>query len=797
MQHSARPHIHSSFISSLAPYKKEIAGYLQLLSRLGKVELTQNAIWQAWLDYAEQANLHALAHSEFARALFVCQSAIVSFPWVYFAVRPAKGQWTFFRIHGESIHAAVISTAEFLALIEQSHAGIRREHVLELNIDAFGDGMRKLGDENYIGRGIASQNKRLFNQAFHETGSGARHLLRFLRAAEIADLHTLLNDKLDSIFALKQALSNACDLLEGIAPTTPWGEIEYAMQSLGFASGWGSQAAQVHTRLSEMLQLCETPESGLLYRILSGIPCVRHIVIVAVHGYLGQDANVGLPDTLGQLTYALNLARALEKAGDKTCVERGLPATTQVIVLTRQMPNEQSLCEQQRIEKIAGAQHARVLRIPIRDAEQQVVAHWLPYAALWPYLENFAVAAEQELLAELGRAPDLVLGVCADGNLVAYLLSRRFQCSHIHIAHPFDQSGFAGSPLKIPQTDTTLHQRNALIADLVSLNCADMVVAHRLRDIAGDDRRPGYIEHFQTFTIPGFLRVIKGVDIFDERMHVLQPGIDHQTFFSYADHRRRSTAHIKQIRNLLSGAENHFCAGELKNPDRPILLAVSQTMPGKNLVGWVASYLHNANLLAQTNLVILTGPELAPELKSQAQRDIEAKLKELVQLHPAREHIRWIDRWFGKELIGEWMRYAADTKGALVQPAFDATMGFTVLEAMACGLPVFASQYGGPADVIEHGHSGFIIDPERGAESAEMMAEFFARCHHEPNIWRTISSHALACMRDRYQWDTYAERLLGAVRVNAFWRDARLLARDDMQQIFQFVYALQFGPRCH
>jgi glycosyltransferase involved in cell wall biosynthesis len=40
--------------------------------------------------------------------------------------------------------------------------------------------------------------------------------------------------------------------------------------------------------------------------------------------------------------------------------------------------------------------------------------------------------------------------------------------------------------------------------------------------------------------------------------------------------------------------------------------------------------------------------------------------------------------------------------------------GLTVVEAMTCGLPTFATCNGGPSEIIKHGKSGFHIDPYHG-----------------------------------------------------------------------------------
>jgi len=45
-----------------------------------------------------------------------------------------------------------------------------------------------------------------------------------------------------------------------------------------------------------------------------------------------------------------------------------------------------------------------------------------------------------------------------------------------------------------------------------------------------------------------------------------------------------------------------------------------------------------------------------------------------------------------------------------LQPAFYEAFGLTVVEAMTCCLPTFATGHGGPNEKIEHEISGFLID---------------------------------------------------------------------------------------
>lgn len=84
-----------------------------------------------------------------------------------------------------------------------------------------------------------------------------------------------------------------------------------------------------------------------------------------------------------------------------------------------------------------------------------------------------------------------------------------------------------------------------------------------------------------------------------------------------------------------------------------------------------------------------------------------------------------------------------------LQPAFYEAFGLTVVEAMTCGLPTFATCHGGPAEIIEDGLSGYHIDPYHPDQTAKLMADFFQRCQEDSIHWKKISDAGLKRIYER------------------------------------------------
>ncbi|KAI4317544.1 hypothetical protein L6164_025407 [Bauhinia variegata] len=141
---------------------------------------------------------------------------------------------------------------------------------------------------------------------------------------------------------------------------------------------------------------------------------------------------------------------------------------------------------------------------------------------------------------------------------------------------------------------------------------------------------------------------------------------------------------------------------------------------------------------------------------------------------------------------GELYRYIADVKGAFVQPAFYEAFGLTVVEAMTCGLPTFATCHGGPAEIIEDGISGFHIDPHHPDLVAALLINFFEKCRSDAGYWQMISDAGLRRIRERYTWKIYCERLLTLSGVYGFWKHVSKLERRETRRYLEMFYILKF-----
>jgi sucrose synthase len=605
----------------------------------------------------------------------------------------------------------------------------------------------------------------------------------------------MLNEAINSVAELRNALRQAMIPLRRRASHAPYAELANELRGFGFEAGWGNDAARIRETMGLLLDILEAPSPQSLEAFLSRVPMIFAIAIVSPHGWFGQSNVLGRPDTGGQVVYILDQVRALEREMHQRLAEQGIDIEPRVVVLTRLIPEAEGTMCNEPLEPIAGTRNAAILRVPFRNDAGEVVPHWVSRFQIWPYLERFALDAERELLAELGGRPDLIIGNYSDGNLVASLLSQRLGVSQCNIAHALEKTKYLFSDLYWRDNEERYHFSVQFTADLIAMNTADFVITSTYHEIAGTDDSVGQYESYTSFTMPGLYRVVSGLDVYDPKFNIVSPGADEDIYFPYSDPERRLGHLHDEIDALIYGGPRPGEArGALSERERPLLFTMARLDRIKNISGLVDWFGRSPELRAQANLVVVAGHVDASRSSDDEEREQIERMHALFDAHGLDEHVRWLGIHLEKPLAGELYRTIADQRGVFVQPALFEAFGLTLIEAMSCGLPVFATRYGGPLEIIEDGVSGFHIDPNHGEAAAVLMAEFFARCDEDPRHWEALSEGALARVEEHYTWRRYAERMMTLSRVYGFWKFVTNLERTETTRYLEMFYGLQYRP---
>jgi len=84
----------------------------------------------------------------------------------------------------------------------------------------------------------------------------------------------------------------------------------------------------------------------------------------------------------------------------------------------------------------------------------------------------------------------------------------------------------------------------------------------------------------------------------------------------------------------------------------------------------------------------------------------------------------------------------------------------TLIEAAASGLPIVATEDGGPRDIIGNCRNGFLIDPLE----ADTIASALLTLLSDQKLWQQCAGEGLKGVREYYAWDAHARRYLDIVR---------------------------------
>ena len=438
----------------------------------------------------------------------------------------------------------------------------------------------------------------------------------------------------------------------------------------------------------------------------------HYIVLLNVHGLIrARDLELGSDaDTGGQTKYVLELAEALAKN----------KKVARVDLLTRQVfDNNVSKDYAVAHEKISA--RAQIIRLPCGPKR------YLRKESLWPHLDCFA------------------------DNVLRYIRSQRFLPAVIH-AHYAD-AGYVGcrvaSLLDVPlvftghslgrekqrlllqkgQSTESIEEKynisTRIEAEEETLSFASLVIASTAQEINAQYAR---YDHYQP-----------------SRKKVIPPGTDLSKFYPPATSLKRSPTQA-EIDKFLN------------DPKRSIILALARPDERKNLAGLLRAYGRSKELQSLANLVIIAGNR---EKISELDRGARNVWRELIAL---------IDEFdlYGKvaypkqhkpEQVGEIYRLAAQRKGVFVNPALTEPFGLTLIEAAATGLPVVATDDGGPQEIIRNCRHGILVNVLEEKNIVNGLLQIL----RQPDKWQTYSQRGREGAQKYYTWEGHAQRYIECI----------------------------------
>ncbi len=432
------------------------------------------------------------------------------------------------------------------------------------------------------------------------------------------------------------------------------------------------------------------------------------VLHIALQGCLrALDVEYGITaDTGGHIRYLLDLVTASGRH----------PSIDRMEVVTRAFRHAvYAECYAEPVERIDAK--TRIVRLSTASDA------YLVKEDLWTEHDSLVDALVAHIDA-LDRRPDVMHAHYADAGLVAARVSARTGIPYVFTAHSLGRVKLAAFDRDCAET-AGLDRRIAIEEEAIGAAAA-IIASSR------DEAEVQYADY--AAYDPG-------------RIRVFAPGSD-----------------LKQFANCRTDPRVDALFDRfLTEPEKPVILAIARPVTKKNLAALVHAYGNSPELQAAANLVILAGTRddlatLEPEI-----RDNLAELLQLVDRYDLYGKVAYPKQHHPDDIAAVYA-YARERRGVFVNPALNEPFGLTLLEAAASGLPVVATDSGGPNDIVETCGNGILVDPR----SPTAIADGLLKILSDPALWSRYSAAGSVAIR-AYDWDRhvalYAELLCEVIGV--------------------------------
>ena len=436
------------------------------------------------------------------------------------------------------------------------------------------------------------------------------------------------------------------------------------------------------------------------------------------------------PDFGGQLIYVKQVAIAIAQKGHK------------VDILTRQIidPDWPEFAAQ--FDAYPGLDNVRIIRLPAGPKE------FISKELLWPHLVTDWVPNILKFYREEGGLPDAMTAHYADGGLSGVLIEDETGVPFTFTGHSLGaqkMDKLEVTPENLAEIDEQFHFRYRIVAERLSMNRSAVNITSTRQ------------ERFEQYSHPAYRGVVDVNN--DNCFTVIPPGVDSSLFG--VDARSENEEAIYQlIQERLARDITE------SRRDLPSIVASSRLAPKKNILGLVQAFAISQTLQERVNLVLLTGG-LDDPLREEANDD----LAEQAVLAPIRQVVQENDLWgkisafglsdTGQDALAATYRFMAKRGSVFALTALYEPFGLAPLEAAAAGLPVVATQNGGPSESLGEGDQeyGVLVDPADPADIAGGLERLLC----DEKEWEHFAQAGRERVLSSYTWETTAENYLSAI----------------------------------
>jgi sucrose-phosphate synthase len=437
-----------------------------------------------------------------------------------------------------------------------------------------------------------------------------------------------------------------------------------------------------------------------------------YIALISLHGLIrGEEPELGRDaDTGGQVLYVLDLARALA----------GHPEVSRVELMTRQVLSTNVDHQYgEHLEQIAD--RSWIVRLPFGPHR------YLYKESLWPYLPQFVDNALVHF-REIGRVPDVIHSHYADAGEAGVRLARLISAPLVHTGHSLGrvkQLRLLEKGLSKEVIEERYHMNRRIKGEERVLRYADLIIASTEQEVE---------EQYGMYPVDA-----------RDRMVVMPPGVDLGRF---RPPRRGERFEFARVIDRF-----------LDQPKKPIVLAVQRPDERKNLETLIRAYGESETLREIANLVLMVGTRDDLGKAPKGQRKVLQQMLYLIDRYDLYGSVAYPKQHTSDD-VAEVYRLAASRRGVFVNPALTEPFGLTLIEAAASGLPIVATNDGGPQEIVRICNNGVLIDSLDPDALAESLIEVLSDRHS----WRRRARSGIRGTDRHFSWKGHVAQYLKRIK---------------------------------
>jgi len=438
-------------------------------------------------------------------------------------------------------------------------------------------------------------------------------------------------------------------------------------------------------------------------------PTPIYIALISVHGLIrGHNLQLGCDsDTGGQTLYVIELANALSQQSK----------VAQVDLFTRRIVDDAVAADyEKKIEVLSDK--LRIIRVDAGPDE------YIAKEKIWDHLSSFTDNIVR-FFNQQNHFPDIIHSHYADAGWVGSNLSNHLAIPLIHTGHSLGRvkrNRLLASGLSDQDAEENYNLSRRIEAEELTLATAERVITSTHQEIEEQYELYDYYQPAQMCVIP--------------------PGTDLNKFTQPSGGEKDSDIFVTISRHL-------------KYPQKPIVLALSRPDKRKNIGILIEAFGLSPQLQELANLVIVAGNRDDIDDLDEDTQDVFHDLLIAIDRYDLYGKVA-LPKHHRRDQVGLIYRIAAASGGVFVNPALTEPFGLALIEAAASGLPIVATEDGGPQDIIGNCHNGFLIDPLDPNAIADALLKLLT----DHQSWKKCADQGVEGVQKHYAWDAHAKRYL-------------------------------------